>query len=439
MAERSTRKRKKRIRIDYRKAARALTLLILVVAFVFNLLSVALGRGTGYDRELIRPYGSLEAEPPEITAKSAAMYSVDLEEFVYEKDADKKLPPYSITKILTTYLALENLDPDDVLTASKNSVRVLEDGMEMELEAGEKLKMIDLAYAAMMMSANDAAIVLGEGVSGSEKKFVDLMNETVREWGCENTHFVNTNGWDNKDHYTTARDMSIIVAHCLENETLRKIAVTKKYTVPATNKNDELLMDNALLNATHKIKGVVGGKTGSWSETQCTLAFEFVNNGLCSVVVLLDDTAKGRVNDPVKMVDFSHEVTPGFVVTDSDKGVCDAWVKYGATPRLSLDVKGKRYAYPKSQKASGVKVKTEIDKLEAPVSKGDKVGKYYIYANDKVVGQGNLYAGEDVKRGWFLSRFYVSNNATIVVMLILALLIVLEILIRADEKKKRKR
>lgn len=430
MAERERRKRKRKIRIDYRKAARALTLLILIAAFLINLLSAAAGTGESYDSSLIREHGDTSAEAPGITAGSAAMYSIDLDEFVYEKNADEKLPPYSITKILTVYLALENLDPDDVLTASKNAVRELEDAKEMNLFEGEKLKMIDLAYAAMMMSANDAAIVLGEGVSGSEKAFVELMNETVKGWGCENTHFVNTNGWEHKDHYTTAHDMAIIVKHCLENETLRKIAVTKKYVVPATNMNDELELDNALLKATEKIDGVIGGKTGSWSETQCTIAYGFRDNGLTSIVVLLDDTAKGRVNDPVKMSGFAHDVTPGFIVTDSDKDVCEAWVKYGAVPKVSVSVKGLRYAYPKSQKASGVKVKTDFDKLEAPVKKGDRVGKYYIYANDEQVGQGYLYAEEDVERGWFLSRFYVSNSATLIAAVILALLVLFELITR---------
>lgn len=430
LSEAGTEKRRKRIRINYRRAACTLTLLILVVAFLVNLLSASAGTGEGYDSSLIREHGSLDAEAPKLTAGSAAMYSLDLDEFVYEKKADKKLPPYSITKILTTYLALENLESDQVLTASKNSVRELKDGMEMELVEGEKLKVIDLAYATMMMSANDAAIVLGEGVSGSEKAFVKLMNDTAKEWGCENTNFVNTNGWENKNHYTTAHDLAIITKHCLENETLRKIAVTKRYVVPATNKNDELELDNALLKATHKIKGVIGGKTGTWSESQCTVAFAFRDNGLSSVVVLMDDTAKGRIKDPVKMVKFSHEVTPGFIVTDSDNNVSEAWVKYGAVPKVPVYVKGLRYAYPKNKKASGVKVRTEFNKVEAPLEKGDRIGKYQIFANDEQVGQGYLYAGEDVKRGWFLSRFYVSNSATIVVAVILALLIAFELLTR---------
>ena len=430
MAEINGKRYKKKIRIDHRKAARSLTLLILVAAFLINLLFAAASLGEGYNKELIRECGDPGAKAPDLTAGSAAIYSLDLDDFVYEKNSDEKLPPYSITKILTVYLALTDLDPDQVLTASKNSVRPLEDGMEMELEEGEEIRMIDLAYAAMMMSANDAAIVLGEGVSGNEKAFVRLMNDTVKEWGCENTHFVNTNGWEDKDHYTTAHDMAVIVKHCLENETLRKIAVTKKYVVPATNKNDELELDNALLKATKKIDGVFGGKTGSWSETQCTVAYGFKDNGLSSIVVLLDDTAKGRVNDPVKVAGFVHEVTPGFIVTDSDRDVCEAWVKYGAASKVSASVKGLRYAYPKNKSASGVTVRTEFGKVEAPVKKGDRIGTYRIYANGEQVGQGYLYAEDDVARGWFLSRFYVSNTATLIAAVILILLTVFELLTR---------
>ena len=165
LSEAGTEKRRKRIRINYRRAACTLTLLILVVAFLVNLLSASAGTGEGYDSSLIREHGSLDAEAPKLTAGSAAMYSLDLDEFVYEKKADKKLPPYSITKILTTYLALENLESDQVLTASKNSVRELKDGMEMELVEGEKLKVIDLAYA-MTIVENGVAVdkaVIAEG------------------------------------------------------------------------------------------------------------------------------------------------------------------------------------------------------------------------------------------------------------------------------------
>ncbi len=436
MAEEGKRyKKKKKVRINYFKAARALVLLILVLTIVLSYLPVALGRGMSYDRSFLRPYGEVGSKSPEIKAKSAIMYSTDLDIPVYEKNADKKMAPYSITKILTCYLALENLDPDMVVTASKNACRELEDGMELELEPGEKSKALDLIYATMMMSANDGAIALGEAVSGSEKEFIKLMNETIRKWGCENTNFVNTNGWQHKNHYTTARDMAIITKHCFENEKLREIALTKKYTMPATNKGGKLKMENALLKATNNLEGLTFGKTGSWSESQCTITLGFKESGLSAIIVLLGDTAKGRAEDPAKLIKVAHDLTPGFIVTDSDRNVCNTWVKHGVKSKVSLDVKGLRYAYPKSQKASGVKVKTEMDILEAPVRKGEKVGKLYIYANKEQVGEGYLYAGEDVETGWLLSYLYVTNRTTAIVGTIMVLIMLLGLILQKIKKR----
>ncbi|MBQ6439806.1 MAG: D-alanyl-D-alanine carboxypeptidase [Mogibacterium sp.] len=423
--EKGKRYRKKKVRINYSKAARALALLILVLTIVLSYLPVALGRGMSYDRSLLRPCGELGSKAPGLRAQSAIMYSTDLNEPVFEKNADQRMEPYSITKILTCYLALENLDPDTELTASPNACRVLEDGMELELEPGEKSRAMDLIYAAMMMSANDATIVLGEGVSGSEREFVELMNKTVKKWGCKDTNFVNTNGWQHKDHYTTARDMAIITKHCFENEKLREIALTKKYTMPATNMSGKLKMQNALLKATDNLEGLTFGKTGSWSETQCSITLGFKESGLSAIIVLLGDTAKGRMEDPRTLIKVAHDLTPGFIVTDSDKNVCNTWVRHGVKSKVSLDTKGLRYAYPENQRAGGVKVKTEINILEAPVKRGEKVGKFYIYANREQVGEGYLYAGEDIETGWLPSYLYITNRTTIFIGIIIALILIL--------------
>ena len=432
--------KKKKIRIDYIKAARALALLIIVLTIVLSYLPVALGKGMAFDRSLIRPCGNPGSKVPGIRAQAAIMYSTDLDEPVYEKNADQRMEPYSTTKILTCYLALENLDPEMLVTASENACRELEDGMELELVPGEKTRAIDLIYAAMMMSANDGAIALGEAVSGSESEFVDLMNETIRKWGCKDTHFTNTNGWQDKDHYTTARDLAIITKHCFENEQLREIALTKEYTMPATNMGAELKMENALLKATDNLEGITFGKTGSWSESQCSVTLGFKDSELNAIIVLLGDTAKGRVSDPRIMIKAAHDLTPGFIVTDSDKNVCSTWVKHGARSKVSLDVKGLRYAYPKNQKASGVKVKMDLDVIEAPVKKGEKVGKFYIYANKSEVAEGYLYAGEDVEKGWLPSYLYISNRKTTVVGTVLVLVLLLGfVLQKRNDIRRRKR
>ncbi len=436
--EQGKRYSKKKVRINYGKAARALALLIIVLTIVLSYLPVALGRGMSYDRSLIRPCGELGSKAPGIRAQSAIMYSTDLDIPVYEKNADRRMEPYSITKILTCYLALENLDPDMEVVASKNACRELEDGMELELSPGEKSRALDLIYAAMLMSANDGAIALGEAVSGSESKFVELMNNTVKEWGCENTHFVNTNGWQHKNHYTTARDMAIITKHCFENEKLREIALTKKYTMPATNMSGKLKMENGLLKATKNLEGLTFGKTGSWSESQCTITLGFKESGLSAIIVLLGDTSKGRTEDPRTLIKAAHDLTPGFIVTDSDKDVCNTWVRHGVKSKVSLDVNGLRYAYPKNQKASGVKVKTEIDILEAPVREGEKVGKFYIYANKNMVGEGYLYAGENIEKGWLPSYLYVTNRTTAFVGTIIILILLLGFILDKRDAMRRK-
>jgi len=437
--EKGKRYSKKRVRINYRKAARALALLILVLTIVLSYLPVALGRGMSYDRSVIKPCGELGSKSPGIRAQSAIMYSTDLDIPVFEKNADQRMEPYSTTKILTCYLALKNLDPDEELTASKNACRILEDGMELELEPGEKSRAMDLIYAAMMMSANDATIVLGEGVSGSESEFVELMNKTVKKWGCKNTHFVNTNGWQHRDHYTTARDMAIITKNCFENEKLREIALTKKYTMPATNMSGKLKMENALLKATDNLEGLTFGKTGSWSESQCSVTLGFKESGLSAIIVLLGDTEKGRMEDPRTLIKAAHDLTPGFIVTDSDKNVCNTWVRHGVKSKVSLDTKGLRYAYPKNQRASGIKVKTEMEILEAPVKKGEKVGKFYIYANKEEVGEGYLFAGEDIEKGWLPSYLYVTNRTTVFAGAIIVLVLILGFIMDKRDRMRRSR
>ena len=429
---------KKRIRIKYRRTATCLSLLLIAVCMITSCLSASAGRGTAYDRDLLTAVGDPAAEAPEIRARAAALYSLDLDRMVYEKNADEKIPPYSITKLLTCYLALENLDPDQYVTASENACELLEEAMLMELEPGEKVKAIDLVYAAMMMSANDGATALGEAVSGDIKSFAELMNQTAAGWGCTNTHFVNANGWDHKDHYTSARDMAIITKNCLENDTLREIAMQKYYTVPATNMSDELFMENALLKTMDDNKYITGGKTGSWTENQCSIALEFRQKGLSAVIVLLDDDKKNRPKDAVKLMEFSHEVTPGFRVTDKGEEVCTAWVKHGARTKAGLTADRQIFVYPENEKAREVKVKTKIDSLEAPLSKGDKAGSYLVYVDGELAAKGDLIVSEDVEKGGPLSLLYIPDRNALMLLIAVALIMLLGFVLQAADEKKAK-
>ena len=388
---------------------------------------------------LVAPVGDLNAEPPKLSAKGAVLYSLDLDKVVYAKNGDKKLEPYSTTKLLTCLLALEKLDPDKVVTISEEGARVYEGGTTIWLKEGEKIKVIDLIYGAMLESGNDAAYSLGEAVSGSQSAFADLMNETIAEWGCKDTHFVNPNGWKHKDQYTTAHDMAIITAKCLENKQLRDITITKKYTIPETNLTEARELTNYFLSVTGKIDALTGGKTGTWEDDDCGLAAEFSEGGLTEVAVVLGDTKKGRPKDLRKLIEFSHQVTPGFAVPAAGAVIDTAWVRHGDKTRLDLVSDGTTYAYPAENRAKDIMTVIKYDKLEAPIKKGDAVGELQVYSDDNLVGEHKLIASEDIAVGWLPSYIYISNKATLNILKAFGIIAALILLLVLLNKRYRSR
>lgn len=420
-------RRKSRIR-------RALFVALLLIVLIIILPSRA---DTSFDRKLIQPYGNPDAEAPKIQAEAAAIYSLDMDKHVYEKNPDEKIDPYSITKILTCYLAIENLDPDQIVTINKSNADLnYVDGSHILVLKGERISVNDLLHGTMLASANDAAYALAEAVSGSEKEFAKLMNKTVEEWGCTNTHFVNPNGWKNKDHYTTAHDMAIITARCFENEKLRALSMEKEYTIAPTNMNEERGFINVFVKGTSDIKNINCGKTGSWEDDDCSIVLEYTEDHLNAAIVLLRDTLKKRPSDIKKLMKFSHKVTPGFTVATEGDIACEGRVKGGAETVVPLAMDKTIHLYTKDNKDKEIKVETELNKLEAPLAKGTKAGKYKVLLDGEEVESGDLLTAEDVEKGWVFSKLYISNTSSIIGMVILFLTVLLMTLLSKTHKKK---
>ena len=428
------RKKRRKAMLIRRVLAAALLLIVLLIALP--------GRAsTSFDRNLIQPYGDPEAKAPKLTAGAAALYSLDLDRHVFEKNPDEKIDPYSITKIMTCYLAIENLDPDKVVTIKKSNADLnYVDGSHILLLPGEKVTVNDLLHGTMLSSANDAAYALAEAVSGSEKNFAELMNKQAEEWGCTNTHFVNPNGWKNKNHYTTAHDIVIITAKCFENETLRKISTEKEYTIPATNMSEQRDLTNVFLKSTEKIDNIDCGKTGSWEDDDCSIVLEFSEDHLSEAMVLLRDTIKKRPADIKALIEFSHKVTPGFTLASEGDEAAEARVKGGAETVIPLVMDKTIHVYPKENSKSEIKVRTVINKLEAPVKAGVKAGTYTVMVDGEEVDSGELRAASDVEKGWLLSRMYISNRATLIgTGIILSLILIIAILNIMHNKKSAAR
>ena len=249
---------------------------------------------------------------PELASETAALYDATTGQFLFAKDADKAMAPASMTKLMTALLVVEHLKLEDTITFSESATTNLESGAATAgLVAGDKLTVKDALYALLLKSACEVANGLGEAVSGSQAQFAALMNQKAKELGATNTNFENASGLNGENHYTTAHDMALIAKAALDNETIRTILQTTKYTLPASQKRSELVIQNGnkmvnKANSQH-YEGFIGGKTGYTSKAGNTLATGVQKNGHELISVVMKSSQK-QYEDTKKLMDYGYQV-----------------------------------------------------------------------------------------------------------------------------------
>jgi D-alanyl-D-alanine carboxypeptidase (penicillin-binding protein 5/6) len=188
-------------------------------------------------------------------------------------------------------------------------------------------------------------------------------------------------------------------------------------------------MKNYFLLVTGSPDGITGGKTGTWDDDDCAVVCSFSEAGIDAVIVVLGDTKRGRPKDVRKLMAFSHEVTPGYIVPAPGSTVESVMVKHGEKTRTTLVSDGVTYAYPEDNNVREIRTELEHDSLEAPVRKGQEVGKLLIYCGDELIGEHKLLASEDIDTGWLPSYLYISNQAVLNALKVLGIFVVLLVLI----------
>ena len=256
-------------------------------------------------------------EGPSIVSPSAIVMEVNTGTILYEKNSHQELYPASITKIMTTLLAIENCSLDEVVTFSADAVFKNEgDTSHIARDLGEQMTLEQCLYAVMLESANECAYAVAEHVGaalgGDYRTFIDLMNKRAKELGCLNTHFNNCNGLPDEQHWTSAYDMALISQAAYQNETFRTITGTKSYTLPVTNKcESEYPMHNH-----HKMlypyRGTykylydycTGGKTGYTDAARSTLVTFAEKDGITLVAVVMNTEAPNQFSDTITLMDY---------------------------------------------------------------------------------------------------------------------------------------
>lgn len=227
-----------------------------------------------------------------INADAAILIDGNTGAVLYAKDIEKKEYPASITKIMTTLIALEKGNLSDVVTFSENAVYSIEFGSShLGLTEGEQLTLEQCLYGIMMASANEISNAVAEHIGGSIEEYVKMMNERAAELGCTGTHFANVHGLHEEDHYVCAKDMALIMQEAMKNKKFREIISTVEYDYPETNKVKEkryFMNHHKMLYEDGMVyDGCIGGKTGFTDDAQNTLVTAAERDGQLLISVVL--------------------------------------------------------------------------------------------------------------------------------------------------------
>lgn len=252
---------------------------------------------------------------PAIYAESGILVDLDTREILYSKNIDKQLYPASITKIMTTLVAIESSSPEETVTFSQHALDSIEwDSSNIGCRLNETLTMEQCWYAMLLNSANEVCCGVAEHISGSIEAFVEKMNRKAAELGCTATHFSNTNGLPDDTHYTTAHDMALIAAAAYQNETFRTVFTTRQYEIPPTPQYTEtryLYNHHKMMqpDTEYYYEGCLGGKTGYTEKALNTLVTIASRNGRNLLCVTMRTQGRQVYTDTASLFDYGFSQT----------------------------------------------------------------------------------------------------------------------------------
>ena len=352
-----------------------------------------------------------------INARTAILQDFLSGKVLYEKDADRKIFPASMTKIMTAIIAFELLEKgdlslDDKFFVSENAWRLSEAGYSsMFIMVGDQISVENLLKGIIVSSGNDACVALAEGIAGTEDEFAIMMTAKAQEIGMTNTNFSNSSGINSPTNLSTVRDILIMSNYLIKNyPDYYEYFKEKEFTWDRTG-GDPITQGNRnpLL---YKNMGVDGIKTGYLAYEKYSLASSINRNGRRLIAVASGfETKNLRSKESAKLLTYGITNFDTIEISKKDLTISEADIWLGKKNTVDLYVDKNIYkTIPKGRKKY-LKVVAEYDgPLEAPITKGQKVGNLNIFYKDELLDQYILYAKEDVKKLNMISRIIKSIN-----------------------------
>ena len=348
---------------------------------------------------------------PELSAQSYILMDYNSGAVLAAFNPDQRQYPASLTKMMTSYVVGDaikqgKISLTDTVTIGESAWgKNFPGSSKMFLNLNQQVSVADLNRGIVIVSGNDACVAMAEHVAGSEHNFIELMNKYVAQFGLKNTNFTTVHGLDDENQYSSARDMAVIGRHIIHDLPEEyKIYAEKEFTfnkIKQPNRNG-LLWDKSL-----KVDGM---KTGHTDKAGYNLVASAINNGnmrLISVVMGVP-TYKGREIESKKLLQWGFANFETFKSLNANQSIAEETVYYGDTSKVQLGTLNDAYVTLPKGRQNDVKTRYELDHkmLEAPLAKGQIVGKIIYQLDGQDIASANLQAMSDVQEGGFFSKIW---------------------------------
>ena len=394
----------------------------------------------------------IPAKAPAVSASSYMVMSGSTSEKVVSKHADRKMQPGKITLLMTAMVVLDNMYDEKELKNTVVTGDIIAGYGNTFLE-GESVSVGDLLNAMLVGGDAQAAELLAKYSASSRDIFVNEMNSKCMELGLMDTYFTNAGGRNDIASYSTAADLAVIAQAAYRYQVVKDALAKKNVNIAVADRKNkkirpreiEFTSTNPLLvsNETTEYEFIKGGILGLVDESVNSAQFAAIatKDDMQMIVVLMDSAKENAAREAASLFEYADAKVTKNTIVKKGKLVGHARVRGGAVTRVAAYTETKGYAYVPPEGSDSL-IQTQVamyDDLKAPLSKGDKVGEFRIYVADELKGTVDLIIKEDVPEGWFPSRYYISNTATIVIGAVLFLLLMFLLRVWHVRRRRAKR
>lgn len=378
--------------MTYLKSFPAYCILFLFLFFTF-------AKVNAEEAEILTP------SAPTIAASSYILQDYNTGKVLAENNADAKLAPASLTKILTVYVVFKEikngqLHLEDLVTISQNAWKT--SGSKMFVKVNDQVKVEDLLKGVIIQSGNDASVALAEHVAGNEATFAELMNQHATRLGMTNSHFENSDGLPGEKHYTSARDLGILTTALIrEFPEFYPWFSQKEFTYNKITQQNR----NMLLGRDDSVDGV---KTGHTDEAGYCLVASALRSGMRLIsIVMGTESVVARANENQTLLNYGFRFFESHRLYEGKKLINEARIWKGATENIALGLTEDLYVTIPRRRYDDLKASINVDKqIIAPVKAGDKLGSVTVKLKDELLTTKDLIALNEVEKGGIFRRLY---------------------------------